>query len=171
MNITLIGMPGVGKSTIGKMMADKMDYGYLDSDIIIQSRTGYRLQELIELKGEEFFLKVEQEAIISLSDIENTVICPGGSIVYSKPAMLFLRRISKLVFLELPLSELKRRVSDFENRGVVGLKKNSLEELYKERLLLYAEYADVRVKLDPAWRIEQNCDKIIKRVTDKVEDE
>lgn len=147
MNITLIGMSGVGKSHIGKLLADRLNYRFIDIDKIIEKESGKRLQTIVDCIGDEEFLKLEESAILGIGKISNSVICPGGSSIYSEKAMNFLKSASKIVFLNASLSEIKKRTPDFSRRGIVGLKEKGLEKLFEERLPLYRKYADTTVNL------------------------
>ena len=146
-NITLIGMPGVGKSFFGKKLAKRLGYQFLDVDKIIEKRVSLGLQEVIDKYGEKELLKIEEEAVLNLGHINNHVISPGGSIVYSKKAMLFLKEISRVVFLYSSLDDIEKHLLDLNTRGIVGLKEKSLKALYKERNILYKKYADIIIEV------------------------
>lgn len=107
-SITLIGMSGAGKSYWGKKLAEKIGYRFLDVDAAIEDKLGSKLQEIIDDKGEREFLKIEEQAILSLGDLNGYVISPGGSVVYSGKAMAFLKKISKVIFLDCPFGEIKK---------------------------------------------------------------
>lgn len=144
-NITLIGMAGVGKSTIGKELAQDLSFDFLDVDDLIKTQDGLETQPLIDKLGEEGFLRKEEETILSLRGISRTVIAPGGSCIYSQRAMDFLKKVSLIIFLHSSYEAIKRRIPDLDTRGIVSLKKKGLKQLYKERLLLYQHYADKTV--------------------------
>ncbi len=145
MNVTLIGMSGVGKSRIGQLLSRKLNYRFIDVDRIIEEAQNKRLQDLVDCLGDAKFLELEEKAILSLGEVANSVISSGGSSVYSERAMNLLRGISVVVFLDASLEEIKRRTVDFSGRGIVGLKEKGLEELFLERLPFYRRYADVTV--------------------------
>jgi shikimate kinase len=148
MNITLIGMSGVGKSRIGKLLAEKLHYSFIDIYWVIEEANGKKLQELIDSLGDEKFLELEENAILGMKNIAFTIISPGGSAIYSEKAMKFLKSISIIVFLNASLEEIKRRTPDFSKRGIVRLIEKGLEGLYAERLPLYNRYADVTVDVE-----------------------
>lgn len=141
MNICLIGMPSSGKSVLGKMLAKKRQMSFLDLDTLIQKNTGKLLREIIEEKGREGFLRIEEETGASLS-VENTVIAPGGSICYGEKAMKHLQKIARVIFLDLPYEEMEKRIGDPVKRGVAIPEGFSLRDLYKERTELYRKYAE-----------------------------
>jgi shikimate kinase len=145
MNITLIGMSGVGKSRIGQLLSKKLNYRFIDVDRLIEEENGGRLQDLIDCLGDAKFLELEEKAILGIGEVCDSVISPGGSSIYSERAMGFLKSISKVVFLDASLEEIKRRRLNFWGRGIVGLKEKGLEGLFLERLPLYRRYADVTV--------------------------
>jgi shikimate kinase len=148
MNITLIGMSGVGKSRIGRLLSKKLNYAFIDIDAIIEKENGKKLQKIIDCLGDAEFLKLEEKALMSIGQITNSVISPGGSSIYSDKAMLFLKTISKIVFLNASLQVIKRRPVAFSERGIIGLKEKGLTGLFEERLPLYKKYADITIDLE-----------------------
>lgn len=141
-NIILTGMPGAGKSTVGVVLAKKLGYGFTDSDLVIQEKTGKLLYQLIEEKGEAGFLMLENEINASLKR-DCAVIATGGSAVYGKEAMEHFCSIGKVVYLKLSYEALKERLGDLHERGVVLKKGFTLLDLYNERVPLYEKYADI----------------------------
>jgi shikimate kinase len=148
MNITLIGMSGVGKTRIGSLLSAQLGYRFIDIDRIIENNNSKTLQQLIDDSGTKKFLELEEKAILSITDTDNIVISPGGSAIYSEKAMNFLKSISTVVFLDATLDEIKRRTADFSDRGIVGLKEKGLETLFAERLPLYRKYADITIDVE-----------------------
>lgn len=104
-NIILIGMPGVGKSTVGVVLAKTLGYAFLDSDLLIQEREGLLLHEIIEKYGLERFNQIESEVNASI-EAEDTVIATGGSVVYGTEAMMHLKALGTVVYLKLSYEEL-----------------------------------------------------------------
>lgn len=143
-NIVLIGMPSCGKSTIGVVLAKAMGYRFVDSDLVIQERTGKLLSEIIEEEGLEVFNQIENDVNMSL-DYNKAIIATGGSVIYGKEAMEHLRSIGTVVYIELPLELLQERIGDLNARGVSIKDGQSFEELYMERKPLYEKYADITI--------------------------
>ena len=143
-NIVLIGMPGVGKSTIGVVLAKVLGYQFLDSDLLIQKQEKKKLYQIINKKGLEGFMKVEDRVNASIA-AEKTVISTGGSVVYCDNAMKHLKSIGTVVYLKLPLDELSKRLGNLRGRGVLLKEGQTLENLYEERVPLYEKYADITV--------------------------
>lgn len=143
-NITLIGMPGVGKSTVGVVLAKVLGYRFLDSDLEIQEQTGKLLHELIREHGSDGFLEIENKVNAAL-DVKHTVIATGGSVVYGEEAMRHLKEISTVVYLRLPYEDLELRLGDLHERGVVLKAGQTLQDLLEIRTPLYEKYADVIV--------------------------
>lgn len=143
-NIILIGMPGAGKSTVGVVLAKKLGLSFTDSDLVIQQRTGKLLHQLIEEKGEAGFLMLENEINASLEP-KGQVVATGGSAVYGREAMEHLGKRGRVIYLKLPYEELKERLSDLHQRGVVLKKGYTLRDLYEEREPLYEKYADITI--------------------------
>jgi shikimate kinase len=163
MNITLIGMAGVGKSVIGKALAKRLSFRFLDTDKIIENKMGMGLQEIIDEFGEESFLNIEEETTLGLKLSDKCVISTGGSIVYSKKAMKFLKKNSTVIFLDAPLRTIDSRVIDRVTRGIIHLKKG-LPGIYKERLPLYKKYADIKIKLSQDYNRGSVVKNIIKKL-------
>lgn len=161
MNITLIGMAGAGKSTIGRVLAKQLDYTFIDVDRLIKENTGMPLQALIDKQGDLALIKFEEEAILRLNQVDSCVISPGGSVVYSEKAMQHLKEISKIIFLNAPFRSIVRRLPNARKRGIVGLRDRSLKELFEERMVLYQKYADFSVKLKGKESIQETVRKII----------
>ena len=143
-NIVLIGMPGVGKSTIGVILAKIIGYHFLDSDLVIQDREQRRLHQIIAEEGTEGFLKIENDVNASL-DVERTIIATGGSVIYGEGAMDHLKTIGEIVYLKADYPTIERRLGNLEKRGVALKPGQTLKDLYDERCVLYEKYADVVV--------------------------
>ncbi|MEW6381776.1 MAG: shikimate kinase [bacterium] len=140
-NIVLIGMPGVGKSTIGVILAKVLSRDFLDTDVYIQVEEGRTLQEIIDREGLEKFCELEERYIISITK-RGSVIATGGSVVYSALAMAHLKSQGMVLHLHLPVHLLEKRLTNILTRGVVKKSTQTLIELYNERMPLYQQYAD-----------------------------
>jgi shikimate kinase len=145
MNITLIGNPGSGKSYIGKILAKNLTYDFVDIDITIEEKYNNTLQNIVDMLGEKEFLEEESNQTLSVTGDKNTIISPGGSIVYSEAAMIHLKNISKIVYLDTPFQSVVSRIN-IKNRGIVGLGKKSFKEIFLERDMLYRKYADIVIQ-------------------------
>ncbi len=143
-NVILIGMPGVGKSTVGVVLAKKLGYAFVDADLVIQSREGALLHEIIARCGVEGFWRVEESVGESL-ETSRTVIATGGSAVYGERAMMHYKQIGTVVYLSLPLEGIRDRLGDLTERGVTLKAGQDLDGLYAERRPLYERYADITV--------------------------
>ncbi len=143
-NIVLIGMPGAGKSTVGVVLAKTLGMQFVDTDILIQERTGRMLQEILDADGPDAFKRIEEETILSLQP-HRAVIATGGSVVYSKDAMAHLKSGGVVVYLEISYAEMERRIKNITTRGILLLPGQSLRGMYDERVLLYEKYADLTV--------------------------
>ena len=143
-NIVLIGMPGVGKSTIGVILAKQLGYEFVDSDLIIQRKENRLLHEIIEQEGVDGFIEVENSVNASLC-VEKSVIATGGSAVYGREAMEHLKNIGRIVYLQLSYEALEKRLGNLKGRGVVLHDGQTLKDIYEERSMLYKKYADIIV--------------------------
>ena len=141
-NIILIGMPGAGKSTGGVVLAKAMGYDFIDSDLLIQAKTGKRLFEIINEKGIDGFLDVEN-AVNAQIQTERTVIATGGSVIYGEEAMEHLSSIGDVIYLKVSYESLEKRLGNLLQRGVAIRSGNTLLDLYNERVPLYEKYADL----------------------------
>jgi len=161
MNITLIGMAGVGKSTIGKTLAKRLSYTFIDVDSLIKKKTGMSLQALIDTRGDFALIRLEEEAVLGLELKGNSIISPGGSVVYSEKAMKFLKENSTIIFLDAPFRSIIKRIRNPRKRGLVGFKDRSLRELFEERLVLYRKYADITVKAGRRENVSDVVDRVL----------
>ena len=141
-NIVLIGMPGVGKSTVGVILAKVLGYQFVDADLVIQEKEGKLLCEIIAEEGPDGFIAVENR-INSEIEAHHSVIATGGSVVYGKEAMEHFKDIGTVVYLELPPESLEERLGSLKERGVVSNGKTTVEEIYADRVALYKKYADI----------------------------
>lgn len=144
-NITLIGMPGAGKSTLGVVLAKRLGYRFVDTDLLLQEGTGMLLSDLIERRGIEGFIEEENKLLAGLR-CSHHVIATGGSAVYSEQGMENLKKLGRVVFIDIDMTELPKRLhTDLFTRGVVIRSGSTLQDLYDERRPLYQKYADITV--------------------------
>lgn len=159
-NIILIGMPGTGKSVVGKALAKRLGYTFVDADDVIVETTGKTLPEILRTDGLDVFLEIEAR-VGETMDYENTVIATGGSMVLSDSAMTHLKENGIAVWLETPLSQITERMpEDLTDRGIAAPQGMTIREIYKHREPLYAKYADLIVvsregEHDTARQVEQ----------------
>ena len=155
-NIVLIGMPGVGKSTIGVVLAKVLGYKFIDSDLVIQEQTGRLLKDIIAEEGIDEFINIENKvnASINTDNTEKSIIATGGSVVYGKEAMEHLSEIGTVIYLKLDLDSLSKRLGSLEKRGVVLKDGQTLEDLFNERTPLYEKYADIIIN-EHGYTIQQ----------------
>lgn len=162
-NIVLIGMPAVGKSTIGVILAKVLGYEFMDSDLLIQRTEGRLLKEIIASEGIDGFLELENRINHSI-DATGAVISTGGSAIYGEEAMSHFREIADIIYLRADYDVLSHRLVDIHNRGVVIREGQSVKELYDERIPLYEKYADITVNVSHIG-ISETIDEILKRIS------
>ena len=139
-NLVLIGMPGVGKSTVGVLLAKATSRDFLDTDVYIQAKEGRNLQEIIDREGTEVFCRLEERHVLSLI-CQSCVIATGGSVVYHAAAMQHLASSGIIIHLDLDLPALENRLTNLNSRGVVMAPGQTFSQLFAERQPLYQKYA------------------------------
>lgn len=160
--VILIGMPGVGKSTIGVILAKLLGYKFIDTDLVIQEQENRLLKDIISAEGVDGFISRENEIISRLS-AEKAIIATGGSVIYGKEAMENLRSLGKIVYLKLDYRKLKYRLGNIRNRGVVIRNGQKLSDLYNERCPIYEKYSDVIID-ENGRNIEKTVEKILEYI-------
>lgn len=164
-NIVLIGMPGVGKSSAGVVLAKVLGYKFVDTDIIIQEKTGKLLKDIIQEEGVAGFIKIENEILSGVRE-ENTVIATGGSAVFGKEAMSNLKRTGIVIYLKASFEEIDSRLGSLTGRGVVMTEGQTLKNVYDERTPLYEKYADITV--DEAGRtIRETVHEMVENINNR----
>lgn len=161
-NLVLIGMPGVGKSTIGVVLAKVLGYQFIDSDIVIQEREKRLLRDIITQEGVDGFIEIENQVNASLK-ADKSIIATGGSVVYGKEAMAHLKSIGTVCYLKLSYQQLEKRLSDIKGRGVVLKEGQTLKDLYEERTTLYERYADIVID-EENLTVEMTISKIVEAI-------
>lgn len=158
-NIIFIGMPASGKSTVGVVVAKRLGYDFIDTDLLIQKQENRLLKEIIADVGNEGFLAIENQVNREVQ-AEHAVISPGGSVVYCKEAMEHFKEIGKIVYLKVSFDTINRRISSAKNRGVVLKEGQTLRDLYEERTKLFEKYADYVVS-EEGLSLEETIDKVL----------
>ena len=161
-NIVLIGMPASGKSTAGVILAKVLGKKFIDTDLVIQEREKALLADIIKDKGVAGFMKIEEEAILSV-DVNNTVIATGGSAVYGEKAMEHLKENGTVVYLKVEKEELFTRLKNIKERGVILKHGENVEKMYDNRSVLYEKYADIIIE-ERNCTIEETIEKIKKEL-------
>lgn len=155
-SIALVGMPASGKSTAGVLLAKLAARPFVDTDLLIQSREGLRLDRLLAREGREGFLRLEEQCLLDLQAQPPRVIATGGSAIYSERGMAHLARFAAIVHLALDPAELAHRIEDPAARAVVTRPGQSIAQLHAEREALYRRHADLTVNAagsPDAWHL------------------
>ena len=161
LNITLIGMPAAGKSWIGKQLSKQLGYHFFDVDKGIEKKINGDIQTFINTHDDAAFLSLEEQVVLELGAVKNTVISTGGSVVYSDVAMVFLQEISFVVYLKESLENIDKRLQNLDSRGVVGLKNKTLTTLFNQRTPLYERYADLIFKMPKEFHKSKITDTLL----------
>ena len=159
--LILIGMPGSGKSTAGLLLARSICRDFIDTDLLIQKQAGATLQKIITEQGMDSFLKLEENTLLSLPD-DNVpmVIATGGSAVLSEAAMIHLKALGLVVWIDVPINILKRRLKNIKSRGIAMAKGQTIEDVWLYRQSFYEKYADIRVNT-AGKRLEESVDQLM----------
>ena len=154
-------MAGAGKSSIGKQLADYLGFGFIDSDLVIETEHQESLQRVLDEFGKENFLKIEEKALLSI-EFNNTVLATGGSAIFSELAMNYLKSRSSVIFIKVPYDKIVDRVSNFSKRGFLKTSDQTIQEAFVERQSLYKNFADYEVANDASQ------EKCLKKILDLI---
>ncbi|MEM8548624.1 MAG: shikimate kinase [Pseudomonadota bacterium] len=138
--VSLIGMPGVGKSTVGVILAKMIGLEFSDTDLAIQAREGCTLQEILESEGHLRLREIEEEVLLKVP-LERRVIATGGSVVYSDEAMARLATAGPIIYLRADVKTLLGRVAANPERGIASDGSQTFQDIFNERTPLYERYA------------------------------
>ena len=158
-NITLIGMPGAGKSTVGIVLAKMLCKNFIDADLVIQHNEGKRLHKIIEEIGNEKILKLENSTLANMK-VYNSIISTGGSAIFGKEAMAHLKKTSTVVYLKVSYDIIEKRLGNLKRRGVILDEGQTLRDIYDIRTPLYESYADIIIECDNESDIQTTAMKI-----------
>ena len=158
-NVIFIGMPASGKSTIGVVVAKRLGYDFIDTDLLIQKQEGKLLKDIIEEVGSDGFLRIENRVNRELQ-AERSVIAPGGSVIYCREAMEHFQELGTIVYLKVPYETIYSRISDVKNRGVVLKENQTFREMYEERTALFERYADYIVD-EEGLSLNETIDEVL----------
>ncbi|MCI6711222.1 MAG: shikimate kinase [Anaerovoracaceae bacterium] len=161
-NLILTGMPACGKSTLGVVLAKTLGMKFVDTDLLIQEVQNCKLQEIIDERGMQEFLRIE-EKVLSEIEVENSIISTGGSAVYSDKAMKHLGSIGDVVYIKLSLDEIERRLNNIKTRGIAMKPGETLADLYNMRVPLYEKYADITIETE-GMGIEESIEVLIEKL-------
>ena len=165
-NIVLIGMPSCGKSVTGVVLAKILNKKFVDGDLLIQEKAGKGLQAIINEDGIEAFKKLEEDVLGSI-DVTNAVIATGGSAVYYDSAMQHLKKDGIILYIDVPIEDIKKRLRNIKTRGVAMGKGQTLDDLYALRKPLYEKYAELTVKSSNRQSMEDTVEDILNKLLSK----
>ena len=164
-SISLIGMAGAGKSTIGNKLAQYLGFNFIDSDSLIEKQYKKPLQEILIERGNKSFKDIEQNNLMSI-EFNDLVLATGGSAIFSELAMNYISKESTIIFIESSYTDIMSRVPDFSKRGFLKKSEQNIKEAFAERVHLYKYYADFTVLNNT--EIDQCVDKIVEIVDKKI---
>ena len=152
-------MPASGKSTVGVVVAKRLGLDFIDTDLLIQKQEGCLLKDIIAEKGNDAFIAIENQVNRDLI-AENSVISPGGSVVYCEEAMLHYKEIGTVVYLKVPYEMIESRIENAKNRGIVLKEGQTLKDMYLEREKLFEKYADYTIS-EENLTMEETIDAVL----------
>lgn len=159
-NIVFIGMPASGKSTVGVVVAKRLGYKFVDTDLVIQEVEKRLLKEIIAEEGNEGFLRIEDRVNAEIQE-ERAVISPGGSVVYCENAMRHYKKTGMIVYLHTSYETISNRLHNAKNRGVVLKDGQTLKDLYEERSALFERYADLTIS-EEGRDLEETIEEVLR---------
>ena len=159
-NIVYIGMPASGKSTVGVVVAKRLGYKFVDTDLVIQEVEKRLLKEIIAEEGNEGFLRIEDRVNAEIQE-ERAVISPGGSVVYCENAMRHYKETGMIVYLHTSYETISNRLHNAKNRGVVLKDGQTLKDLYEERSALFERYADLTIS-EEGRDLEETIEEVLR---------
>lgn len=157
-NISLIGMAGCGKSTLGKALSKELNVDFLDTDNLIEEKHQLTLEQIKTKYGYQFLRSEEENVIMNITSAIK-IISTGGSAIYSDKSMLHLSKFSKIIYLDTPFDIIKNRIENGEDRGLAVAPGTSIEDAYRERIVLYEKWGEL--KLDGSLSIDELVSRII----------
>jgi len=160
-NIVMIGMPGSGKSSVGRHIAAALNMNHIDGDAIMEQSEGMKLCDIISTKGNNYVLALE-EKVLSTIEVENFVISPGGSCIYYPRAMEHLREIADVIYLQVDWEELELRCKDPVGRGVIFKPGETLKSLYDLRVPMYEKWAEFTVNTSDCKSSDEAAQRVLK---------
>lgn len=159
-NIVFIGMPASGKSTVGVVVAKRLGYKFVDTDLVIQEVEKRLLKEIIAEEGNEPPLRIEDRVNAEIQE-ERAVISPGGSVVYCENAMRHYKETGMIVYLHTSYETISNRLHNAKNRGVVLKDGQTLKDLYEERTALFERYADLTIS-EEGRDLEETIEEVLR---------
>ena len=159
-NIVFIGMPASGKSTVGVVVAKRLGYKFVDTDLVIQEVEKRLLKEIIAEEGKEGSLRIEDRVNAEIQE-ERAVISPGGSVVYCENAMRHYKETGMIVYLHTSYETISNRLHNAKNRGVVLKDGQTLKDLYEERTALFERYADLTIS-EEGRDLEETIEEVLR---------
>ena len=150
MKIFLIGPMGSGKSTIGKVLSEKLEYDFYDTDKLVEKVVGKKIKEIFDQNGEQYFRLKESEELDKTRKLKNAVIATGGGIIENEKNRLFLKEEKKVIFLDSSIERQYDRTKESQKRPLLnnGDSMKILKNLYQKRLSFYQEVSKLKISMD-----------------------
>ena len=162
-NITLCGMMGSGKSAIGKILAKKLNYNFIDVDKIIETDAGKTIKRIFEEDGEKYFRDLEEKITIKILEHKETIVSLGGGAIINKKIRNSIKKNSYNIYLKVDIDILKKRLQNSKTRPLI-YKKN----LKKELINLISNREKFYQKADLIIKNEKNIIETTKNIIEKI---
>ena len=141
---------GSGKSTIGKVLSERLEYEFYDTDKLVEKVVGKKIKEIFEQNGEQYFRLKESEELDKTRKLKNAVIATGGGIIENEKNRLFLKEEKKVIFLDSSIERQYDRTKESQKRPLLnnGDSMKILKNLYQKRLSFYQEVSKLKISMD-----------------------
>jgi shikimate kinase len=164
-NVYLIGFMGSGKSTVGKILAEKLNMNFIDIDKLIEEKEGMKIKDIFEQKGESYFRELERKQIEAIVNQEGLVVSTGGGLGANLDNMNLMKKNGDVVWLDVSLNTVLDRLKNDQDRPLLKQPTEKIKQLFEERKNVY-RLANIRINADkktPSQIVEEILSKIKRR--------
>ena len=140
---------GSGKTTIGKLLAERLSFLFLDTDELIEKRLNMKITEIFDKKGERFFREMEHEILKEIKDMKNVVVATGGGMVEKEENRKLMKETGTVLYLHLPIKEFMDKIPQLKNTRPLLQQRpwEEIEKLYEKREVIYKKLADYSINV------------------------
>jgi len=164
-NIYLVGFMGSGKSTVGKILAEKLNMNFIDIDKLIEEKEGMKIKDIFEQKGESYFRELERKQIEAIVNQEGVIVSTGGGLGANLDNMNLMKKNGDVIWLDVSLNTVLDRLKNDQDRPLLKQPTEKIKQLFEERKNIY-RLANIRINADkktPSQIVEEILTKIKRR--------